>query len=149
MFFEKLLFKPKGKKKSEFVEKPLHFLLEKIQVTEEFYEYEFLIKNKENLLWLLSIFQDIITFGSPTILEYQKEIELVIFHGLLHDEYEIFRQSVKILHYFILSLVSIYPTNLGSQNPNDFTPENFLNFYRNAGDVTAKNVDIDWHMPSE
>jgi len=146
---EKMFYKVSQSRANENSKKPLYHLIQRTKVKDIFDFYEFRITNKENLLWYLEIVKSLVSFSSPAILKHSKEIQLIVFHGLMHEEHNIYKKALSIWHHFILSLISIYPTNLGSLNPKDYSKDEFLNFYRKAGELNCKNVELQWHMANE
>jgi hypothetical protein len=146
---EKLFYKVSQSREKENSQKPLYYLIQRTQVKDIFDYYEFRITNKDNLLWYLDIVKSFVSFSSPSILKHLKELQLIIFHGLIHDEHNVFKKALQIWHHFILSLISLYPTNLGSFNPHDYSKDEFLNFYRKAGELNSKDVELTWHHANE
>jgi len=146
---DKLLSKLKTPKTEEYSKKPLYSLIQKSSISKEFDYYELSTTNKETLLWMLNILEDLVTYTSPAILDHSTDIELIIFHTLIHDEHAVFEKSVIVLHKLLLSLLSIYPTNLGSLDPADLTKEEFLNIYRKIGKPIKKNIQLKWHQPNK
>lgn len=145
----RLLYKLTKPKSEEYSKKPLYHLVEKSNVSKIFDEYELAIQNKDVLLGALNVIGDLVTFASSSILDYTQDLELIIYHALLHDEHVVFEQAVDILYRLLVSLVDIRPTNLSSRNPSDFTEEEFLNFYKKTDKPKSKNLEIIWHQPDD
>ena len=149
VFKDQLLTKISVSKAETNSKKALYSLVSHSHVGAVFEQYELKITNKETLTRILVALKDVLTFSSPAILEHRLDIELIVFHCLLHDDHIVFDQAAKIIHTIFLSLLSIYPTNVGSLNPSDLTEQGFANLFKEVGRLPKKNIEIEWHLPSD
>ncbi len=129
--------------------KPLYSLVQNSSVGAIFDQYELKITNKETLARILTTLKDVLTFASPALLQHREDIELIIFHSLLHEDHSVFDKSAQLLHTVLLSLLSVYPTNLGSINPQDLTQEEFGNIYKKIGRLPRRSLELQWHEPTD
>jgi len=135
--------------RNEHSNKPLYSLIKTSNIASIFEQYELNIVNRESLLWYINLIEDMLSYTSPAILDYKDDFELILYHVLMHEEFGAFERAAQCFHKLLLSLLSVFPTNLGHSNPEELTKDEFFNFYKRIGKMRRQDIELVWHHPSE
>ncbi len=94
----------------------------------------------------------IYSFGREHLLGHHLVLQRVVFLSLLSQHLEVQEKAARIAHHIILSLVSIYPTELSCWDigATESDREKYLlRFYKHIGDFDETKFRVSWHETSE
>jgi len=103
--------------------------------------------NKEILIWYLSILKDLVSYSQGLVRDYEADLEAIFILTLGHKELEVCELTAQVIQTLILSILSIYPTNLSCLNRSQtHKGESIRYIYRDIGRLPKENLEADWYQ---